>query len=123
MEKIINLKRGENLDMYRKQSLFLFLILLVFFIILAAILFIFQAKSSPSVTQIGYIVVQQGDTLWSIVEDLFPEEDPRPVISIINDLNKFNNNHIIHPGDQILIPVILSDINTTSANLERVKLF
>ena len=60
-------------------------------------------NEGPPDGRIQYIV-RNGDTLWSIAEKVFPNEDPRTVINWIKDLNDLDNNEFIHRGDRLIIP-------------------
>ncbi|MEM9565030.1 MAG: LysM peptidoglycan-binding domain-containing protein [Actinomycetota bacterium] len=47
------------------------------------------------------VVVQPGDTLWSIATGLAPDEDPRPVVAALIEVNGGESLRI---GQQIVIP-------------------
>jgi nucleoid-associated protein YgaU len=49
------------------------------------------------------VVVQSGDTLWSLAERLAPEEDPRAVVDAILDLNGLDSV-ALEPGQVLQLP-------------------
>ena len=49
------------------------------------------------------VVVQPGDTLWSIAQDLAPQEDPRAVVDAIVDLNDLPDVGLV-PGQLLELP-------------------
>ncbi|WP_218938397.1 LysM peptidoglycan-binding domain-containing protein [Modestobacter altitudinis] len=49
------------------------------------------------------VVVQQGDTLWSLAQELAPEEDPRAVVDAIVDLNGLEDVDLL-PGAVLQLP-------------------
>lgn len=48
------------------------------------------------------IVVQPGDTLWSIARIQVPDEDPRDVVGIIKELNELSSAEIF-PGQVLTV--------------------
>jgi Tfp pilus assembly protein FimV len=49
------------------------------------------------------VVVQPGDTLWSLAQDLAPHEDPRAVVDAIVDLNDLDGVGLV-PGQVLRLP-------------------
>ncbi|WP_222195449.1 LysM peptidoglycan-binding domain-containing protein [Modestobacter italicus] len=49
------------------------------------------------------VVVQSGDTLWSIARDVAPEEDPRAVVDAIVELNGLDSVGLL-PGAELQLP-------------------
>jgi nucleoid-associated protein YgaU len=49
------------------------------------------------------VVVQSGDTLWSLAQELAPEEDPRAVVDAIVDLNVLDGVDLV-PGQVLQLP-------------------
>ena len=49
------------------------------------------------------VVVQPGDTLWSIAQEVAPEEDPRAVVDAIVDLNGLEDVDLL-PGAELQLP-------------------
>ena len=50
------------------------------------------------------IVVQPGDTLWSIAKAQVPSEDPRDVVGVMRDLNQLDSADIF-PGQVLTVLV------------------
>lgn len=48
------------------------------------------------------VVVEPGDTLWSIARAWVPDEDPRAVIGIIRELNQLSSADI-YPGQVLAV--------------------
>ena len=51
----------------------------------------------------GVVVVQDGDTLWSIANEVAPNADPWDTIRRVQDLNRLNTT-LIAPGQVLVIP-------------------
>jgi nucleoid-associated protein YgaU len=49
------------------------------------------------------VVVEPGDTLWSLAQTLTPEEDPRAVVDAIVDLNELDGVALV-PGQVLQLP-------------------
>jgi LysM repeat protein len=49
------------------------------------------------------VVVQPGDTLWSLAQQLAPREDPRAVVDAIIDRNDMAGTELI-PGQVLELP-------------------
>jgi hypothetical protein len=49
------------------------------------------------------VVVQSGDTLWSLAQEWAPEEDPRGVIDAVVELNGLQNVDLV-PGMVLQLP-------------------
>ena len=50
------------------------------------------------------VIVQPGDTLWSIAKAMDPEADPRAGVSAIRALNKLSPAAHLIPGQALLLP-------------------
>jgi len=50
------------------------------------------------------LVVQQGDSLWSIASELDPGADPRGMVHRIQELNGIGDWPIV-PGQRLVVPV------------------
>ena len=59
------------------------------------------AASTEAVAPTLSIVVQPGDTLWSIAAALVGDDDPRPLVDV---LQVAHGGADLHPGDVIIIP-------------------
>jgi len=53
------------------------------------------------------VTVMPGDTLWSIAEDIAPQEDPRDVVDEISDLNRLSSS-TVDTGQRLFLPVAYS---------------
>lgn len=52
------------------------------------------------------VVVQYGDTLWSIADGMLAEgEDIREVVYRIEQTNKLQGNAYLQPGQKLIVPV------------------
>jgi nucleoid-associated protein YgaU len=67
-----------------------------------------RASSSEVSTPVSTlsVVVEPGDSLWSIAERTAPSTDPREVVGRIRDLNGLRSN-LIQPGEVLLVPSAL----------------
>ena len=55
----------------------------------------------PAAAQI--VVVQPGQTLWSIARDLDPSADPRSVIEALKEVNHLEGQ-VVRPGQALTVP-------------------
>ena len=62
-------------------------------------------SEGPGLALVGEssVVVQPGDTLWSIASDLAPDEDPRGVVDALQDANDLDGAELV-PGQVLLVP-------------------
>jgi len=60
------------------------------------------SSSSGRAEQGRVVVVQPGDTLWSIVTRLAPSEDPRP---LVDQLSQARDGAPLEVGERIVIPI------------------
>lgn len=51
------------------------------------------------------VVVQKGESLWSIAQQVAPGHDPREIVSRIRDLNGLADALVI-PGQSLVVPVV-----------------
>jgi LysM repeat protein len=51
------------------------------------------------------VVVQAGDTLWGIAQELAPGQDPRSVVGQIRELNDLGTDSIV-PGQTLVLPTL-----------------
>ncbi|MBE3589415.1 MAG: LysM peptidoglycan-binding domain-containing protein [Firmicutes bacterium] len=61
-----------------------------------------SAARAPHV-QAGVLIVQSGDTLWSLAERLAPDEDPRVWIAAVRRVNDLDSA-VIRPGQRLRVP-------------------
>lgn len=60
--------------------------------------------SVEQATSVGqFVVVQPGESLWSIATDIAPDSDPREVIMRIREMNNLGADHV-HPGQSLAVP-------------------
>ena len=59
--------------------------------------------SAPAAPATATVVVQPGQTLWGLAEQVAPNEDPREVIKRISDLNALTSP-IVAPGQSLVVP-------------------
>ena len=62
-------------------------------------------QGPASVDAPSSVVVQSGQTLWGIAQEVAPGHDPRLVISQIRDLNDLGTRSIV-PGQQLVVPTL-----------------
>lgn len=51
------------------------------------------------------VIVQDGDTLWGIAEQMRPDEDPRRTVHEIVEVNDLDDSHV-NPGQELVIPAL-----------------
>lgn len=78
-------------------------LLIVCTLVTAVILVLFVDSLALSSSKPLEIVVEPGDTLWSIAVRCAPMVDPRKSIDVIYDLNHLANARI-QPGQLLLVP-------------------
>jgi Tfp pilus assembly protein FimV len=62
-----------------------------------------HADGGLQLTGSATVVVQSGDTLWSLAQQLAPEEDPRAVVDAVVDLNGLQDADLV-PGMVLQLP-------------------
>lgn len=72
---------------------------------LAVVAMISRPAGVPAPADTSTVVVEAGDTLWSLAEGLVPEGDRRVTITQIVELNGLSSAGDIHPGDVLVVPV------------------
>lgn len=70
----------------------------------AIVVMINRPAEVPAPAETSTVVVQAGDTLWSLAEGLVPEGDRRVTISQIVELNGLSSAGDIHAGDVLVVP-------------------
>lgn len=86
------------------------LVVLVFAVVaLFAALIMFGSFANATATNSGpataVVVVQSGESLWSIAQSIAPNADPRATVNDIKDLNGLNDS-VVSAGQSIVVPVI-----------------
>lgn len=66
-----------------------------------------SAPATPVTTRA--VVVDSGDSLWSIATTVAPQVDPRETIHEIRELNGLTSS-LLHPGQVVLIPTTLGSV-------------
>ena len=64
-----------------------------------------QATDGPAVAATTTVVVQPGQTLWSVARTLSPDTDVRETVARIQELNGLTGSSVI-PGQSLVVPVI-----------------
>lgn len=62
------------------------------------------ASADAESPQASVVVVQAGETLWGIAQDVAPGSDPRRVVQQIRQMNDLGTSPIV-PGQAIMVPV------------------
>lgn len=99
--------RAKILDLITTVSAFGLLVMLVISVIVVGVQLVVK---NSTVSMVGFeytdmqIVVQPGDTLWSIARLQMPDEDPRDVVGAIRDLNALETANI-YPGQILTLQV------------------
>ena len=84
-----------------KRAIMLALVALV---LICSPLFAWSVSRPNSVVPVARVIVQQGDTLWSIAREYGPaREDVRRIVYRIKQANRLDTS-LIHPGDVLLVP-------------------
>jgi LysM repeat protein len=70
---------------------------------------VFSADAGSSAAEqgraTGVVVVQAGESLWQIAQDIAPEADPRETVTTIRELNGLDDAPVV-PGQSIVVPVV-----------------
>ncbi|GAA4512817.1 LysM peptidoglycan-binding domain-containing protein [Brevibacterium yomogidense] len=61
------------------------------------------ADEDTSATGIVTVIVDEGDSLWSVVSDHSYDRDPRVVLDEVRTLNGMTTN-VVHPGQRLDLP-------------------
>lgn len=78
-------------------------VLLFLAVVLYLILFFTAGESQGGMDGYERIIVQNGDTLWSLARNYFPNSDPRRAIFEIRKINSLEDP-TIYPGQVLEIP-------------------
>ena len=63
-----------------------------------------DAGSAPGVPALATVVVQPGESLWSIASVVAPTADPRETVALIRDLNEMQGSTVV-PGQSVVVPI------------------
>lgn len=95
------------LDLITTVSAFGLIAMLVISVIVVSVQLV-SKNNSISMAGLEYtdkqIIVQPGDTLWSIARVQVPDEDPRDVVGAIRDLNSLGTANI-YPGQILTLQI------------------
>lgn len=67
------------------------------------------ASNESSAAKFSYVVVQPGDSLWSVATALDPASDPRDVVAEIVRLNQLESSGV-QAGQPIAVPLRYSEV-------------
>lgn len=78
------------------------------FIVVALLVFFFVNISNPKFVEgssetMNSVIVKQGDTVWSIANNIDTDRDVRHVVDDILNLNDLDTSSV-YPGDKLYIP-------------------
>lgn len=59
--------------------------------------------ADPRGSATATVVVQPGESLWSIAQAIAPHDDPRSTITTIRDLNGLGTDTVV-PGQSLVVP-------------------
>jgi LysM repeat protein len=63
-----------------------------------------DAGSASGGPALATVVVQPGESLWSIASVVAPTADPRETIALIRDLNGMQGSTVV-PGQSVVVPI------------------
>ncbi len=63
-----------------------------------------DASATPGGPATASVVVQAGDSLWTIAKSLQPNGDPRAMMQTLADLNGLQGADLV-PGQQLIVPI------------------
>ena len=63
-----------------------------------------DAAGSSSGPATSVVVVQPGENLWSIAQNVDPQGDPRDLVIRIRDINALGSQHVF-PGQSLIVPI------------------
>ena len=52
----------------------------------------------------SHVIVERGDTLWSIARSLDPADDPRDTVQALRDANGLADDAALIPGQSLVVP-------------------
>jgi len=88
----------------RKKAFSVAAIVMILTLLTGSMLLAFAKNVSDDSIVYNTVAVEDGDTLWSIAKENFPDSDPRDVIQEICDINCIDH-HTIYAGMTLLVPV------------------
>ncbi|MBO8167608.1 MAG: LysM peptidoglycan-binding domain-containing protein [Thermoanaerobacteraceae bacterium] len=88
----------------RRLALLAGVLVITMIFILGAAVFDFSEARAGSDSGLAVVVVERGDTLWSICKELGVKGDLRLTIYRIREINGLSSADI-YPGQELLVPV------------------
>ena len=89
----------------RRRLVVLAAVAIVIGSVLGLVSFVGSADATPTAegraAEAVVVVVESGDTLWSIAQDLAPDTDPREMVHRLSDLVPSST---LQPGQEIVVP-------------------
>lgn len=90
----------------RGRALILLLtVLALFTVVVASGRITAEATTTQTGPAAAIVVVQPGESLWSIAQQVAPNTDPRETVSRIRDLNGLGDA-VVTPGQSLVVPVV-----------------
>ena len=80
-----------------------FLVIISTFVVALVLLLASSVMAAGPESETVDYQVRSGDSLWTIAEEVAPDDDARGVISEIRDLNDLDSSLIV-PGQTLLVP-------------------
>ncbi|MBQ8164700.1 MAG: LysM peptidoglycan-binding domain-containing protein [Clostridia bacterium] len=87
-----------------KKAITVAVIVMAVTILTGGMLIALAKDNADAQTEYSELIVENGDTLWSIAKENFPDSDPRDVIQEIREINGLDG-FTIYSGKVLLIPV------------------
>lgn len=87
----------------RKKAFSVAAVVMIVTLLTCGMIFAFAKENSAQDSAYRTVVVEDGDTLWSIAKDCFPDSDPRDGIEKIRNFNSMDN-YTIYAGMTLLVP-------------------
>ena len=88
----------------RKKVLMVGVLVMLITFLTCNMILVFAKSTEDDSIMYSTVVVEEGDTLWSIAKENFPESDPRDIIQDIRDINGIDT-HTIYAGMVLHVPV------------------
>jgi len=101
-------KKNKKIVIYdpKRFILFLSLLMVIISILIVSIMNLNKSYGQEIQESYEFYIVKKGDSLWSIVNNHYPEKyDPRDLVKKVKSYNSLNTN-IIHEGDILKLPEI-----------------
>jgi nucleoid-associated protein YgaU len=96
-------RAGLRLTRRGRLTVVLLIALLALVVTLVGAASVSAVTSAPAAGSTSTVVVQPGQTLWELAEQVAPDRDPREVIKAISDANALTTA-LVAPGQSLVIP-------------------